>query len=68
MSDWAELRLPVLTGRAWTFADDLRALDILPARFASLPPAGAATRLVADLDPTAVTAASLPRGRSRPPG
>ena len=24
------LRLPVLTGRAWTFADDLQAADILP--------------------------------------
>lgn len=52
MSDWAELRLPVLTGRAWTFADNLAAADILPPRFATLPAAGAAARLFADLDPT----------------
>lgn len=43
-------RLPVLTGRAWTFADALCADDILPARFALLPAAQAARRLFADLD------------------
>ena len=45
-----EPRLPVLTGRAWTFADNLRAADILPEPFAALPPAEAARRLFADLD------------------
>lgn len=44
------LRLPVLTGRAWTFADDLQAADILPVRFAGLPAAEAHRRLFADLD------------------
>jgi 3-isopropylmalate dehydratase small subunit len=44
------LRLPVLTGRAWTFADDLQAADILPLRFAGVAPAEARTRLFADLD------------------
>jgi 3-isopropylmalate/(R)-2-methylmalate dehydratase small subunit len=44
--------LPVLTGRAWAFADDLAAADILPARFAALPAADAARRLFADLDAT----------------
>lgn len=44
-------RLPVLTGRAWAFADNLTADDILPARFAGLPPAEAARHLFADLDP-----------------
>src|SRR5262249_11157447 len=48
----AEPRLPVLTGRAWSFADHLAAHDILPARFGSLAPADAAGRLFADLDPT----------------
>lgn len=52
MTDGSELRLPVVTGRAWTFADNLAAADILPARFADLPPGGAAIRLFADLDPT----------------
>ena len=45
-----EVRLPVLTGRAWTFADDLRAVDILPARFARLPAREGGRRLFADLD------------------
>jgi 3-isopropylmalate dehydratase small subunit len=40
----------VLTGRAWAFADGLRAEDILPARFAALPAATAVGRLFADLD------------------
>ena len=44
------LRLPVLTGRAWTFADDLQAADILPLRFAGVATAEARTRLFADLD------------------
>ena len=50
MAEWSEVRLPVLTGRAWTFADELRADDILPARFARLPTAEGARRLFADLD------------------
>ena len=48
----AEPRLPVLTGRAWTFADDLAAADILPIRFATLAPMETARRLFADLDGT----------------
>jgi 3-isopropylmalate/(R)-2-methylmalate dehydratase small subunit len=54
------LRLPVLTGRAWTFADDLQAADILPLRFDGLAIAEARTRLFADLD--AGLAAQLARG------
>jgi 3-isopropylmalate/(R)-2-methylmalate dehydratase small subunit len=46
----AELRLPVLTGRTWAFTDNLAASDILPERFAALPPADAAGHLFADLD------------------
>ncbi|HZP40425.1 MAG TPA: 3-isopropylmalate dehydratase small subunit [Candidatus Binatia bacterium] len=52
--------LPVLTGRAWAFADGLTAADILPARFAALPAAAAARRLFADLDAT--LAAAFRRG------
>src|SRR3989442_6163237 len=52
MAARSEVRLPVLTGRAWTFADDLAAADILPARFARLPAAEGARRLFADLDAT----------------
>jgi 3-isopropylmalate/(R)-2-methylmalate dehydratase small subunit len=52
MAEWTEARLPVLTGRAWTFADDLAAADILPVRFAALGPKAAAPHLFADLDPT----------------
>src|SRR5262245_42382134 len=47
-----ELRLPVLTGRAWAFADGLGAEDILPLRFATLAPVDAARGLFADLDAT----------------
>ena len=47
-----EPRLPVLTGRAWSFSDDLAATDILPSRFAPLSSADAARRLFADVDPT----------------
>jgi 3-isopropylmalate/(R)-2-methylmalate dehydratase small subunit len=50
MAERSEVRLPVLTGRAWTFADELRADDILPARFVRLPAAEGARRLFADLD------------------
>lgn len=50
----------MLTGRAWTFADGLRADDILPARFAALAPTAAAQRLFADLD--AALAAALRTG------
>lgn len=46
-----ELRLPVLTGRAWCFADALRAADILPERYAGLPAEEAVAHLFADLDP-----------------
>ena len=49
-ADWPERRVPVLTGRAWAFADNLSAGDILPSRFAALPAAEAAGRLFADLD------------------
>ncbi|HLK12815.1 MAG TPA: 3-isopropylmalate dehydratase small subunit [Candidatus Binatia bacterium] len=45
-----ERRLPVLTGRAWTFADALAAADILPLRCAALAAAEAAGHLFADLD------------------
>jgi 3-isopropylmalate/(R)-2-methylmalate dehydratase small subunit len=45
-----ELRLPVLTGRAWAFADNLAASDILPERFGALAPEAAAEHLFADLD------------------
>ena len=45
-----ELRLPVLTGRAWAFADNLTARDILPSRFASEAAPATARRLFADLD------------------
>jgi 3-isopropylmalate dehydratase small subunit len=45
-----DLRLPVLTGRAWTFADALTAAEILPARCAALAPGEAARHLFADLD------------------
>src|SRR5438876_511733 len=55
-----EPRLPVLTGRAWAFADDLAAADILPARFAALAAAETACRLFADLDGT--LAARIARG------
>ena len=44
-------RLPVVTGRAWTFADGLRASDILPADASGLQPDAAAARLFAALDP-----------------
>src|SRR5207244_6811907 len=52
MTDHREPRLPVLTGRAWTFTDDLAAADILPARFAALSSPDAARQLFVDLDPT----------------
>ncbi len=42
--------MPVLTGRAWAFADNLAASDILPERFAALAPTAAAAHLFADLD------------------
>src|SRR5581483_11742472 len=45
-----ERRLPVLTGRAWTFADGLAAADILPLRCAQLDAGAAAAHLFADLD------------------
>lgn len=43
-------RLPVRSGRAWSFTDGLRAADVLPIRFAALPPPDAASKLFADLD------------------
>ena len=54
------LRLPVLTGRAWTFADDLQAADILPLRFHGLAVGEARRWLFADID--AGVAAQLARG------
>jgi 3-isopropylmalate/(R)-2-methylmalate dehydratase small subunit len=47
-----DLRLPVITGRAWAFADNLASPDILPVRFAALAPREAARRLFTDLDAT----------------
>jgi 3-isopropylmalate/(R)-2-methylmalate dehydratase small subunit len=52
VTDPREPRLPVLTGRAWAFADNLAVADILPARFAGLAAAQAALRLFADIDPS----------------
>jgi len=54
------LRLPVLTGRAWTFADDLRAADILPLRFEGVAIAEARAHLFEDID--AGLASRLARG------
>ena len=45
-------RIPVLTGRAWSFADRLRASDVLPVGASNEPPAEATRRLFADIDPT----------------
>jgi len=45
-------RIPVLTGRAWSFADGLRATDVLPIGASSEPPAEATRRLFAAVDPT----------------
>ena len=45
-------RIPVLTGRAWSFADQLRAADVLPPALAGEEPAAAARHLFAQLDPT----------------
>jgi 3-isopropylmalate/(R)-2-methylmalate dehydratase small subunit len=42
--------VPVHSGRAWAFTDNLRAVDMLPLRFAALPAADAARQLFADLD------------------
>jgi 3-isopropylmalate/(R)-2-methylmalate dehydratase small subunit len=45
-------RIPVLTGRAWSFADGLRAADVLPLALADAAPAEAARQLFGALDPT----------------
>jgi 3-isopropylmalate/(R)-2-methylmalate dehydratase small subunit len=45
-------RVPVLTGRAWSFADGLRASDVLPLDYTDAAPAEAAHQLFAALDPT----------------
>ena len=45
-------RIPVLTGCAWSFADGLRAADILPPAAWDLPAADAVRHLFADLDTT----------------
>jgi 3-isopropylmalate/(R)-2-methylmalate dehydratase small subunit len=45
-------RVPVLTGRAWSFADGLRACDVLPLALADATPADAARQLFGALDPT----------------
>ena len=42
----------MLTGRAWSFADGLRASDVLPVGASNEPPAEATRRLFADIDPT----------------
>jgi 3-isopropylmalate/(R)-2-methylmalate dehydratase small subunit len=52
LSRAGEPRLPVRTGRAWSFADNLPAHDILPVRFAESSTAEAAGGLFADLDAT----------------
>lgn len=44
-------RLPVITGRAWSFADGLRAADVLALEDGGLAPVAAAGRLFAPLDP-----------------
>jgi 3-isopropylmalate/(R)-2-methylmalate dehydratase small subunit len=46
-----EFRIPVLSGRALAFADNLGAGEILPERFAGLTPAAAVRYLFADIDP-----------------
>ena len=43
-------RLPVRSGRAWSFTDGLRASDVLPLRFGTLAPSEGREKLVADLD------------------
>jgi len=48
----AGARIPVLTGRAWSFADRLRASDVLPLTRAAAAPADAARHLFAELDST----------------
>jgi len=45
-------RIPVLTARAWSFSDGLRAADVLPPSAADLAPADAARLLFTPLDPT----------------
>ena len=50
--DAGAARIPVLTGRAWSFSDRLRAVDILPSSAAGLPPAEGVHHLFADLDAT----------------
>ncbi len=45
-------RIPVVTARAWSFSDGLRAADILPFTAADLAPAEAVRHLFAALDPT----------------
>jgi 3-isopropylmalate/(R)-2-methylmalate dehydratase small subunit len=48
----AVARIPVITGRAWSFADGLRASDVLPLALADAAPADAARQLFAGLDST----------------
>jgi 3-isopropylmalate/(R)-2-methylmalate dehydratase small subunit len=45
-------RLPVLTARAWSFSDGLRASDVLPRAATALAPADGARQLFAALDPS----------------
>ena len=47
---WEE-PLPTVTGRAWAFGTVLTLADVLPPRFAALPPAEARRRVLADIDP-----------------
>jgi 3-isopropylmalate dehydratase small subunit len=56
---WEE-PLPTLTGRAWAFGIVLGIADLLPARYADLPPAEASRHVLRDLD--AGLAARMRRG------
>jgi len=49
-SEWEE-PLPTLTGRAWAFGIVLTLADVLPSRYAGLPPHEAHRHVLADVDP-----------------
>lgn len=48
--EWEE-PLPTLTGRAWAFGTVLTLADILPARYAGVPPGDAGRHVLVDVDP-----------------